>query len=367
MIDEWLEGYIDKLCEIVPAYVRPRMVKFRTTRVGWRLALYAAGFKRRVWGALTNIQWMEKEELAPPEPQIQQAADPALDRLDPATRREIEAWNEQQKAWEEKQKKERRKWRTPLQCAKDWWAGRHERERRRDERWDRREAAAEERAQKHMHRMLPLMEAVKRSRFASLLLLTVFAVLGVCAQGGGTMAYLAAACCAMWLAIAMETGYEPVAGGVRQRYLAAMALRTGSFLMALPFYFEGYAGQGVTSNVILQSAMLVLLFAHLAFYLALVAFNARQPLFLRLLSGLVGVIPALTAAAAIALAATQLALPMPAPAAGVIGACGALLAFAADRIATITELGGIRLRYTPLWNGLFLEAGFFMMVLGAWR
>ena len=67
-----------------------------------------------------------------------------------------------------------------------------------------------------------------------------------------------------------------------------------------------------------------------------------------------------------ALAATQLALPMPAPAAGMIGAIGALLAFAADRIATITELGGIRLLYTPLWQGLCMEAGFFMMVLGAW-
>ena len=180
------------------------------------------------------------------------------------------------------------------------------------------------------------------------------------------MAWMAAACCAMWLSVAVETGYPPIAGSVRQRYLTAMTLRAASFLILLPMYFSGYVGQGVSSNVILQSAMLILLFAHLLLTLTLVAFNARQPLFLRALSGVLGVFPALTTAAAIALAVTRLAMPPLEAAFAGIGAIGAVMAFCADRAATLHDLGGIRLRYTPVWTGLMMEIGFLLMILGAW-
>ena len=377
MLDEWLEGYIDKLCETLPEYRRPRKIAARAHAFIWRFALYGEAFKRSVWGALSSIEWVEKEEAPQEVPQEEPACDPVLEKLDPQTKRDIEAWNEQQKAWEEKNKEKSRKRRPLLRAIKEWYADQRkrlkawkaaapERARKSEERWQKREQEAEKRAQANMHRMVPLMEAVKKSRFAALLLLTVFCMLGVCARGGGGIGFLAAACCTMWLAIAVETGYEPVAGGVRQRYMAAMALRAGSYLMALPMYFGGYARQGVTSNVILQGAMLIALFAHAVLYLALVAFNRRQPLFLRILSGLLGMIPALSASAAIAFAVSQMALPMPAAAASMLGALGALLAFCADELGNITELGGIRLRYTPLWHGLFLEAGFLLMVLGAW-
>ena len=52
--------------------------------------------------------------------------------------------------------------------------------------------------------------------------------------------------------------------------------------------------------------------------------------------------------------------------AGIAGAGGALLAFSADRLISITELGGIRLRYTPIWVNAFLEIGLMLMVIGAW-
>ena len=79
--------------------------------------------------------------------------------------------------------------------------------------------------------------------------------------------------------------------------------------------------------------------------------------------------PAATALAAgvlAALAATLLARPMPVPAAGVCCAAGALLAFCADRLITLSALGGIRLRYGPVWMGAFTGLGFFLMILGAW-
>jgi len=365
MIDELLEKIVDRLCEWAPRYFGPRMMRFRGSRLGWRMTLYGSAIKRQLWGALTSIKWIEDEI---PEEEVavtEAAADPELDKLDPQTRREVESWNDDLKAWTEKQEKEREKWRSPRERFLIWWAGRHERAQRREARWAKREAAAEQRAQKHMHRLMPLMLRVEKSRFACMLLYTALAALGVCAEGGA-MAWMAAACCAMWLSVAVETGYPPVAGGVRQRYLAAMTLRAASFLILLPMYFGRYVGQGVSSNVILQSAMLILLFAHLLLTLTLVAFNARQPLFLRALSGVLGVFPALTTAAAIALAVTRLAMPPLEAAFAVIGAIGALMAFCADRAATLHDLGGIRLRYTPVWTGLMMEIGFLLMILGAW-
>ena len=367
MIDEWREERVDRLCDWAPGYFGPRMTRFCGTCFGWRMTLYASAIKRRLWGALTSIKWIDDE---PPQEETAAAetpADPALDGLDPQTRRDVEAWNDEQKAWLKKQEKERKKWRSPLQRLKIWWAGRHERAQKREQRWAQREAAAERRVQKHMHLLLPLMLRIEKSRFAVMLLGTALSALGVCAVPGADMAYMAAACCMMWLSCAMEAGYPPVAARVRQRYLAAMGLRTGSFLILLPMYFTGYVGQGVSSNVILQSTMLILLFAHAALTLPLVALNRRQPPLLRALAGVMGVIPALTAAAAIALCVTRLAMPLPEAAMAVVGAAGAFLAFFADRVQMLCDIGGIRLRYTPIWTDLLMELGFFMMILGAWR
>ena len=365
MIDEWLEEQVDRLCDWAPRFFAPRMMRFRGTRFGWRMTLYASAVKRQLWGALTSIKWMEDEEIEEEIPVIETASDPELDILDPQTRREVESWNDDLKAWSEKREKDREKWRSPKERFLIWWAGRHERAQRREARWAKREAAAEQRAQKHMHRLLPLMRRVEESRFACMLLYTALAALGVCAAGG-MMTFMAAACCVMWLSVAVETGYPPIAGGVRQRYLTAMALRAVSFLCLLPMYFLAYVGHGVSSNVILQSAMLILLFAHLLLTLALVAFNKRQPLFLRALSAVLGAIPALTAAAAIALAVTRLAMPPLEAAFALIGAAGAVMAFCSDRAGTLHDLGGIRLRYMPVWTGLMMEIGFLMMILGAW-
>ena len=367
MIDEWLEDKVDRLCDWAPRYFSPRMTRFRGTRLGWRLTLYASAAKRQLWGALTSIKWIEDEAPQEETAIVEEAAsDPALDRLDPQMRREVESWNDDLKSWSEKQEKERKKWRSPRERFLLWWAGRHEREEKRDAKWAARDAAAEQRANRHMHILLPQMRRIEMSFFPVMLLYTALSALGVCAVPGRTMAYMAASSCAMWLAAAVEAGYPPIAGAIRQRYLAAMTLRAVSFLILLPMYFGLYVGHGVSSNVILQSTMLIFLFAHLLLTLALVAFNGKQPLFLRALSGVLGVFPALTAASAIALAVTRLAMPPLEAAFALIGALGAVMAFLADRTRMLCDLGGIRLRYTPVWTSLMMETGFLMMILGAW-
>lgn len=367
MIDEWFEDIIDRLCDWAPAYFSPRMTRFRGNRFGWRMTLYASAMKRQIWGALTSIKWME-DEAPQEEPADREdtARDPALDKLDPQMRREVESWNDELKSWTEKQERERKKWRSPKERFFIWWAGRREREEKREVKWAARDAAAQQRANKHMHILFPLMQRIQRSFFPVMLLYTALTALGICAVPGSTMAYMAAACAVMWLAAAMEAGYPPVAGAVRQRYLAAMMLRAAAFLILLPMYFGLYLGYGVSSNVILQSTMLIFLFAHLLLTLALVAFNGRQPLFLRALSAVLGVFPALSAAAAVALAVTKIAMPPLEAAFAVIGALGAVMAFLADKTRTLCDIGGIRLRYTPIWTSFMMETGFLMMILGAW-
>lgn len=366
MIDEYLEEKIDRICEAAPRYFGPRLVRFCSNPFGWRMLLYASAVRRTAASTLLGIRQMNEQVRKEDLEQIEREINPKYANLDPENARRLMEWDAEQEAWKKEQEKKNRKLKTPASRLKAWWAGRHERGAARDQRWAQRDAQAQRRAQLRMQKAAPLMEMLQRSQFPYMLLITVLSLLGVCASGGGDMGYVAASCCLMWLAAAFETQYVPVCGGVRQRYLAVLLLRAAASLALLPMYFFRYLDQGVRVNLLLQSTMLILLFAHAVFYLALVAFNRRQPPLLRTMAGLLGVIPALMAAAAIAFAATQIARPMPLPVVGVIGAVGALLAFAADRLVIITELGGIRLRYTPIWVTSFMEIGYLLILIGAW-
>ena len=366
MIDEYLEEKIDRICEAAPRYFGPRMVRFCSKPFGWRMLLYASAMRRMAASTILGIRQMNEQVRQEDLEQIEREINPKYAHLDPENARRLMQWDEEQEAWKKEQEKQSKKLKTPAARFKEWWAGRHVRGAARDARWAAREQQAQRRAESRMQKIAPFMLWIEKSRFPFMLMLTILSLLGVCACGGGDMGYVAASCCLMWLAAAFETQYAPVCGGVRQRYLAVLLLRAAASLALLPMYFFRYLDQGVRVNLLLQSTMLILLFAHAVFYLALVAFNRRQPPLLRVMAGLLGVIPALMAAAAIAFAATQIARPMPLPVVGVIGAVGALLTFAADRLVIITELGGIRLRYTPIWVTSFMEIGYLLILIGAW-
>lgn len=105
----------------------------------------------------------------------------------------------------------------------------------------------------------------------------------------------------------MELGYEPICAGVRQRYLFSVAFRMLALAAPLADYFAQYRADGVTSNVVLQCAMIAMLSVHLAMFFALICFNRRQNLLLRVLSGVTGVFPALTASAAVSAGCANIA------------------------------------------------------------
>lgn len=130
------------------------------------------------------------------------------------------------------------------------------------------------------------------------------------------------------------------------------------------FCFSSSLRLRLMSNIVLQCAMLAMIGAHLALFCALILFNKRQPLLLRLFSGVLGIVPALTAASGLALAAAGFAQGQ--MASGILRAAGILLAFFGDRLMAVTALGGIRLKYESVWEWLLICGGSMLMMTGAW-
>lgn len=205
-----------------------------------------------------------------------------------------------------------------------------------------------------------------RVRFPVLLYLLALSALGVLASGGVLAGGCAAAIALYWLAEGTMLGYAPVCGAIRQRYLWAAGLRALADSALLLAFFRRYAAQSLPLNVVLQGAMIVTLFIHAALFLALTAFNRRQPLLLRALWGVLGALPALSAAAAVALAASRLAAPPLIFAAAICSAAGAVLVFLARELEAMEHLGGIRLRFGALWQTLMQLLGLVLVLAGAW-
>ena len=303
MIDAFFERLVDRWCQRIPEWMKPRMILMANSSLGWRLQLYFGTLGRNIAGLFSKVSTEERMDLTMREGSEQ--LDDSLAKL-----------------------------------------ARFFRERA---------------------LLLARLDARGRSiRFCGALFLMMLAVLGVAATGSAGMGVTAASLCLLWLSAAMECDYAPISGDVRQRYLAATLLRTGAISLMLVYYFFGYASQGLPSNVVLQSAMIIMLAVHGVLYLTLVMLNTRQPLFLRALAGVTGAAPALTAAAAVALAASCLFRPWPLPFSGVAGALGATFAFLGDELTTVRNLGGIRLKYHSIWVSLLITGGFTLMLLGAW-
>ena len=303
MLDEWMEQKVDEACEVVPAYVNPRKIRLASSHVGWRLYLYGSSLKRAVSGFFVHIRSEQDMDIFLRE--TAERSDTAIARV--------------------------------------------------------------KQFLKEKARLLAVLDdAGMRLRFAATLFLFGLASLGTLAVGGREMALCALTACLLLLSAAMELGYEPICAGIRQRYLFSVTLRTLGLTAPLADYFLKYRMNGVASNVVLQCTMIVMLGIHLALFFALICFNRRQNLLLRVLSGVLGALPALTAAAAAALAVANLAQPMGLAAAAILRAAGAAGAFLGDRLIAVSALGGIRLKYESVWEGLLLCGGLTLMIVGAW-
>ena len=303
MIDEFFERLVDRWCQSVPRFMKPRMTLMNNSWIGWRLQLYFGTLGRNIAKVFSKVSNEDSMDLT-----LREGSEHIDDGLD--------------------------------KIAKFFKA--------------------------QVLLLARLDERGRNIRLNASLFLMLLAVLGVVATGNNAMGVTAASLCMLWLSNAVESDYAPVSRGIRQKYLSMMLLRTGAIGLMLLHYFFAYMAQGVPSNVVLQCAMIVMLVAHAVAHMALVLLNTRQPLFLRVLSGVTGIVPALTAASAIALCAASLFAPWPMPLSGILSALGAGCAFLGDELITLHNLGGIRLKYYSIWVCLLLTAGFTMMLCGAW-
>ncbi len=303
MIDEFFEKKLDEFSEWAPKFFGPRATRMANSSLGWRLNLYASWAAGGVKNALRQIKSEEE-----------------VDTLF----REME------------------------------------------ERMDDRIAGVKG-ALERGGGMLRLMEAFcGRQRFATALLLMLLAVMGVCATGTRKMGVMAMSLCLLWLSTAMDAGYTPVCGRVRQRFLAGTLLRMTAVSLVIVCEFDGYMRQGVPTNIVLQSAMVALLLVHAVFAVGLIIFNTRQPFLLRALAAIGGCAPALAAAAAIAHAAALIGRAWPLPIVGIAGAAGAVLTYLSEELISIHNLGAIRLKYYSLWSYLMTMGGFTLLIASAW-
>ena len=303
MIDEYFDQVIDRWCQIIPRYMKPRMIRLANSSIGWRMQLYFGTLGRNIASLFSRVSTEEQMDITLREGSEQ--IDDGLARIAAFFREQV------------------------MLIAR-------------------------------------LDERGRSIRFCSSLFLMMLAVLGVVATGHDGMGIMAASLCMLWLSAAVESDYTPISRGIHQQYLACTMLRTGAITLMLIHYFFSYARQGVPSNVVLQSAMIIMMLVHLVPYLALVMLNTRQSLFLRALAGLTGTATAMTAAASFALCASCLFRPWPLPLSGIASALGALFAFLGDELIMLHNLGGIRLKYHSIWVCLLLSVGFALMLCGTW-
>ena len=217
MIDEWFEGAVDRLAVSVPRRVKPWLVRLSGSCVVWRMLLYATSIGRVIASAFGSIS---SEET-----------------IDSFLTEAVEGGAQGQ----------------GLQALREAIQG----------------------------RLLWLSLRLDGARLPAMLFLLALCALGVLAVGGPFMAACAAAMGFFFLTEGIETGYPPVCRGVRQRFLLAIMLKAAGCGALLLGFYGSYARQQVTTNVVLQSAMLAMLGVHALLFFALTAFNRRQPLLLQ--------------------------------------------------------------------------------------
>ena len=303
MIDEFFDRLVDRACVAVPRYLHPRLIRMSDSGLGWRVCLYAVCSYRAMKRAFNHIRDEEKAES----------------------------------------------------FAKETLA--------------RGGDQLSELAQflKRVGEVLARMETrSRRTLFAGLLLLAAIAAMGVLASGSAVLAGCAAALMLFWLAECMEAGYRPVARRVRQRYLSAILLRAGGYGALTLSFFRLYASGGLPTNIVLQSAMVVMLFVHAVMFLGFAAFVREQQPLLRILTGLLGVLPALAAAAALSVAASLIGLSVLEAVLGVLMAAGAVFLFMTEQLYMIDRVGMVPVPLAGLITCALTLLGHLMMLASAW-
>ena len=48
MIDEYFDNLVDRWCQTIPRYMKPRMIRIANSSIGWRMQLYFGTLGRNI-------------------------------------------------------------------------------------------------------------------------------------------------------------------------------------------------------------------------------------------------------------------------------------------------------------------------------
>ena len=202
-------------------------------------------------------------------------------------------------------------------------------------------------------------------RFCVALLICTISSLGLFFFRSSEMCWISASILFQWLSAAMYIHYGPISGNTRQEYLVGSFFKACSFSCMLFIWFRLYLNRGIANNIILQSIMLILLFFYFAVFFVAIAFNKKQPLLLRLIEFLLGIIPALSTAAAIALAIAEISFFTEKDFASILRLAAACLLFISDRVDVLKRVSLISFQLSGTLYALLYTFGMVSLLLSA--
>ena len=302
-LDQRFDAWVDRLCKAAPDRFRSLYIRFSHTHIGWHLLAVAAALGQGFGGLVQNVSSEDQTDLF------------------------LAGASEAFFAW--------------LETLLSGW-------------------------KEKLGVLLALDDAGMVARFWMLLYLLGMSAIGIVKHESRELCVISAALCLAWVSVCFTLRYRPVCGSIRQKHIVSRAFRGAASALRLLVWFELYVAYGIASNIMLQSMMLVFLATHLAVFFAVIAFNKRQNLFLRLLDGLLGSLPALGVSAATALLVSNLNGSLTVVASACMRAFGAMMLFLADRVESLVTLGNTRFDFSKLTIFLLDMGGCLFVLAAAW-
>ena len=203
-------------------------------------------------------------------------------------------------------------------------------------------------------------------RFILMLFITALSACGSAVIGTWEIASLSVMFVISWLSTAFDLAYKPVIGRIRQVYIAARLLSALSMLIPAMMYYIHYRDRGVANNMMLQGMLIFMLLTHLVLFIVMIIPNRQQSLFLRVLSGILGIIPALMVANVVSYSATIMGMGLNGFVGGAMRILGVLLLFLGDRIESLRSLGSLRFMYSEFFLFIGDVTGCILLLTSAW-
>ena len=207
---------------------------------------------------------------------------------------------------------------------------------------------------RQMSWLVAIDTAGDRLRFALKLFFIALSACGCALIGTWELASLAFLFGVSWLSTAFDLSYKPVIGRLRQVYIGARLLSALSMLIPAMMYYIHYQSRGGANNMMLQGMLIFTLLTHLVLFTVVV------------LSGVLGIIPALLVANVVSYSASIMGMGTGGLVGGILRILGAMLLFISDRLESLYSLGSLRFMFSEFFLVICELTGGFLLLMSAW-